>query len=143
MFTRGSAITRERGLQRSQLKGGAHSFGYGRRLQAGRLVTHAPREGATPVNVYRKALVRSWWVFLFALLCYGAYDLANSRQQAERVALTQAIGESQRLCASLEQEISEMEERLTAHDDPALMEQVLMARLGLVPKGQIKAVVRK
>ncbi|MGE3953891.1 MAG: hypothetical protein AB7F31_01655 [Parachlamydiales bacterium] len=81
-------------------------------------------------------VVRSWWVLLFGLLCYGVYDVASLRVQGEQERLRGAIAENRQLIGTLDGEIREMEERLAAYDDPALMEQVLMAKLGLVPKGQ-------
>ena len=85
-----------------------------------------------------RELIRSWWVLLFGLLCYGAYDLASLKQKDERERLRGALEENRQLLATLSDEIEDKEARLQAYDDPALLEQVLMAKLGLVPKGQVR-----
>ena len=88
-------------------------------------------------------LVRSWWVFLFGLVCYGGYDLATKKQQAEKGRLGREIAQCRVELERVEARCAEMEEELSAYEDPAFREMRLMARLGLVPKGQTKVIFKE
>ena len=87
---------------------------------------------------FEQFFVRSWWVWLFALLCYGVYDYATRRQDRCKERLEDQIAQREKVVAQLETEQDDLERRLQSQSDPAWIEMVLMEQLGVVPEGQTK-----
>ena len=89
-------------------------------------------------RLFREFFVRSWWVWLFALLCYGVYDYATRRQERRQKRLEEEIAQREEMVAQLQIEHDDLERRLHSQSDPAWIEMVLMEQLGVVPEGQTK-----
>lgn len=83
-------------------------------------------------------LFRFWWMFLFLLLCYGVY--LNAVQRKTKT-LSELNAKSELLHKDLELALEQNEElllQIESQSDPAWAELVMMKRLGMVPKGQVK-----
>ena len=89
-------------------------------------------------KLFREFFVRSWWVWLFALLCYGIYDYATRRQDRRQERLEEQIATGEGVVAELHIQHDDLERRLQSQSDPAWIEMVLMEQLGVVPEGQTK-----
>jgi len=89
-------------------------------------------------RLFREFFVRSWWVWLFALLCYGVYDYATRRQDRRQERLEEQINAKEEALTKLLTEHDDLERRLQSQSDPAWIEIVLMEQLGVVPEGQTK-----
>jgi hypothetical protein len=81
---------------------------------------------------------KSWWVFLFALICYIGYENGIKKRNKD-------IFEMKNRCAVLEKEKedlgylrSDLEKRINSQSDPEWIEQVLLRELGVVPEDQLK-----
>ena len=82
--------------------------------------------------------LRSWWVWLFALLCYAVYDYATRRQDRRHLRLEKQIERQEKQLTTLQMQYEDLERRLQSQSDPAWLEMVLMEQLGVVPEGQAK-----
>ena len=92
----------------------------------------------TSKRIFREIFVRSWWVWLFALLCYAVYDYSTRRQDRRQQRMEQQIESQEERLTDLQQQYEDLERRLASQSDPAWLEMVLMERLGVVPEGQTK-----
>jgi hypothetical protein len=92
----------------------------------------------TRKRLFHEIFVRSWWVWLFALLCYAVYDYAIRRQDRRQHRLEQQIERQEERLTTLQLQYEDLERRLQSQSDPAWLEMVLMEQLGVVPKGQTK-----
>ena len=82
--------------------------------------------------------VHSWWIILFALACYLAYENGMRRWEKEHAKLLSSYLEmhSEKETLSLIQE--DLLLQINSQSDPAWVELVLMKGLGLVPEGKKK-----
>lgn len=83
-------------------------------------------------------ILNSWWVVLFPLLCYMAYEngIRKTRGQYETLKKQFDILQKDR-DSSLELQQNFIL-KINAQSDPAWIELTLMEKLGLVPEGQTK-----
>jgi hypothetical protein len=86
----------------------------------------------------REGLVRSWWVYLFALICYGCYEFMNGQQQNLLAGLRGRLREHEVLIATENERQAELRLQLASQEDPAWLELVLKRCLGVVPSDQTK-----
>ncbi len=86
----------------------------------------------------KEIIVRSWWVWLFALICYAVFDYASARQDCQHERMEADLKAQEGRLARLEEEHQELLCKLQSQSDPAYMELVLMQNLGVVPEGQTK-----
>ena len=87
--------------------------------------------------------VRSWWVFLFVVLCYGLYSQGMHKKKAAQRELLTRLEEYQ---AQKIQALEEQEDfllQIQSQTDPAWIEMILMKKLGVVPEGQTKVYFEK
>jgi len=89
-------------------------------------------------NLFEESFRNSWWIFLFFLVCYAAYEqgLVHTRRQHDLLAT-----QLQELVSARDRALREQEELrflLAGADDPAWIEQSLMQHLGMVPEGYRK-----
>lgn len=89
-------------------------------------------------RIFKEFFVRSWWVWLFALLCYAIYDYATLRQDRRQKRLDDQIAQREQVVTELYLQHENLERRLQSQSDPAWIELVLMEQLGVVPEGQTK-----
>ncbi len=89
-------------------------------------------------RLFEEVVLKSWWVLLFILLCFFAYDRALAQKKREEQRL------KEKLISIAEQKAHEIEKadelalQIASSQDPAFIELALMRRLGLVPEGQTK-----
>jgi hypothetical protein len=79
-------------------------------------------------------ILRSWWVILFALLCYGAFEAASARQNREIYRLQRLLAECRQRQRYLLLQKRDLQQTLKSTDDPAWVERVLMRELGVAPQ---------
>lgn len=93
-------------------------------------MTHSP--------LFDQIILKSWWVILFFLICFFAYDqaLLKRNQEESRLRLKLVELKTQKQIALNQQE--DLQLQIASQDDLAWIELVLMRRLGLVPEGQRK-----
>jgi hypothetical protein len=89
-------------------------------------------------DVWGRELLKSWWVFLFILLCCIGYEQGLKKLHVDYRKLH---GQHRELQAEF-QRVLHLQERLYAElesfADPDWVELVLMKELGLVPENQTK-----
>ncbi len=95
------------------------------------------------LKVLEEALIQSWWVILFILLCYMVYEQGLKKRNAEFSRLhehyKELLQEKQRSLAMQK----ELLLKINSESDPAWVELALMKELGLVPEGQTKVLFVK
>lgn len=86
----------------------------------------------------QELFIKSWWVWTFAIACFGLYEQASMKVARDITALDKEI-------LSLEEQIvaaSEKKQYLTlqqeSFSDPAWIELTLIRVLGMVPEGYTK-----
>lgn len=86
----------------------------------------------------RALLIRSWWVFVFALICYLLYSEGINKKILIDQELQEKIldfEKKKRLALEMQYDLKE---QIQSQNDPAWIELTLMKGLGVVPEGQIK-----
>ncbi|MBN4067220.1 hypothetical protein JYU14_03955 [Simkania negevensis] len=88
---------------------------------------------------FDELFAKSWWVILFVLLCYIGSEQVRQRQKRQINTLKELVSHlsSEQTKALSEQQELRLVER-GSKDDREWIEQVLMRRLGVIPKGQTK-----
>ncbi len=94
--------------------------------------------GPKLVNKLEYAALRSWWVLLFALMCYGFYEQAMVAYQAELNALHYKLEELQLEKEQAQALQDNLKRQINSQSDPEWIELTLMKGLGVVPEGHIK-----
>lgn len=88
-------------------------------------------------------LSRSWWVLLFLVTCYIAYDQAVKRKNQEVFQLQSRLNELIKLKATALSEKEDLLLRIYSQSDPEWIELILMKELGVVPSGFLKVHFQK
>lgn len=89
-------------------------------------------------KIFDRLILKSWWVILFILACYMAYERGIRKTQGQ---YEQLVKQHQELQAELRESLTLQEElilQINSQSDPAWVELTLMKGLGLVPEGQTK-----
>jgi hypothetical protein len=96
------------------------------------------RKKKSPNRGVKGALLKSWWVVLFAILCIGWYlHAVSSRNDAlDILGLRLKNLEEQKQLALQQRE--DLELALRSQTDPTWIEMMLMKELGMVPEGWLK-----
>lgn len=89
-------------------------------------------------RLFYEGIVRSWWVFLFGVLCYGGYELAEKRLQSVEADLKGKITAHQAELVHKQEMIAHLQDQIQSQADLEWIELTLMSELGLVPEGQRK-----
>lgn len=94
----------------------------------------------TPLFLLRlqRGVFHSWWVVLTLLLCYFSYEHALKVHTKEYSKLHDQYKVMQQEKEDLLKLQAELNLQINSQSDPAWMELILMAGLGVVPEGQIK-----
>ena len=82
--------------------------------------------------------IRSWWVIIFAIGCYFAYEQGVRKTEHDSILLQQqynSLGLKKKRALETHQE---MVTKIRSQGDPAYIEWLLMKDLGLVANGQRK-----
>lgn len=86
----------------------------------------------------RALIFRSWWVFVFALICYLLYSEGiNKKILVDRELHEKILDFETRKALALEIQ-NDLKEQIQSQNDPAWIELTLMKGLGVVPEGQTK-----
>lgn len=93
---------------------------------------------STITRTFEQLILQSWWVILFALICYMFFEQGmNSRDiEYDKLENQRLELEKQKKKALIVQQKLQLE--INSQSDPAWVELVLMKGLGLLPEGQIK-----
>ena len=89
-------------------------------------------------RLFEEIILKSWWMILFFLICFLAYDQAAKRRECEEQKLRQKL---QQLTMAKQEALSlqeELKREIASQEDESSIELVLMQKLGLVPEGLIK-----
>lgn len=81
---------------------------------------------------------RTWWIILFALACYFAYEQGMRSREMEYASLKKRYLESGQERQRLLRIQEDLLLQINSQSDPAWVELVLIKGLGLVPEGQTK-----
>jgi hypothetical protein len=90
----------------------------------------------------KEPFLRSWWVVLFTLFCYIAYEQSLKWQQRDFAALSAQVAALRYEQQNGLKQQAELLRQIQSQNDPAWVELVLMKELGLTPEGQTKVLFR-
>jgi hypothetical protein len=88
-------------------------------------------------------LVKSWWVWVFLVACFGLYE-QGAKKISHKIALLDK--EMSELQTKYERALVQQEElslQVASQNDPAWVELVLIRALGYVPEGSKKIYFRE
>lgn len=82
--------------------------------------------------------IRSWWVWTFAIVCFGLYEQAAMKLEKDIASLDKEIAslEGRIIEASCKQQYLALQKE--SFTDPAWIERTLIHGLGMVPEGYTK-----
>lgn len=83
-------------------------------------------------------VMRSWWVILFTLLCFGLYEQGVRSKEHDYAMLHRQLVELELEQERLVRVQEDLKLQINSQSDPDWIELVLMRGLGLVPEGQTK-----
>lgn len=83
-------------------------------------------------------IFKSWWVIVFALVCFGLYERGMTLTTYDYKRLQQQFTALQDEHEVLEKQNQILQLRINSQSDPDWQELVLMRGLGLVPENQTK-----
>lgn len=89
-------------------------------------------------RIFEIVIVQSWWVVLFFLISYFAFDQSMKRKEIEKNILLKKMESLLEMKTRIEEEQEELKWAIASQDDPAWIEMTLMRCLGLVPEGETK-----
>lgn len=81
---------------------------------------------------------QTWWIVLFALACYFAYEHGMRNREMEYAHLKNRyleLGQERQQLLSIQEDLLL---QINSQSDPAWVELILIKGLGLVPEGQTK-----
>jgi hypothetical protein len=87
-----------------------------------------------------KRFLSFWWVVLFSLLCYIAYEQSSKWHERDFMALTfqlETLRKEKEIALS---EQIKLTQQIQSQNDPAWIELTLIKELGLVPEGKTKVI---
>ena len=85
-----------------------------------------------------KIFIKSWWVWAFAIVCFGLYEQASMKLERDITSLDKEIAslETKLLEASYKGQYLALQQE--SFQDPAWIELTLIRVLGMVPEGYTK-----
>lgn len=93
-------------------------------------------------RLFEECVQKSWWVIVFFLFSFFAYDHAMKRRLNEEAALKKKLADTQLQKEKALELQADLKFQIASEDDPAWIELILMKDLGLVPEGQKKVVFK-
>lgn len=91
----------------------------------------------------KELFARSWWVYLFCLVCFFGYTHFVSKRKHEIQTLQARFASLQKQIHTSSQIKEELYQQICSQTDPAWIELVLMKQLGVVPEGYLKIHFKK
>lgn len=95
-------------------------------------------EDLIPLTLVGKFFIRSWWVILFSLLCFGLFEHAVKKQEKDYTKLSEHLMVLHAAKKEALKTQHALHLQVNSESDPAWIELTLMQRLGLVPEGHTK-----
>lgn len=89
-------------------------------------------------TLFTEVILKSWWVILFFLFSYFAFDQAFKRKTIEEDALKKKLATLLEDELAAEQKQEDLKLEIASQNDPMWIELTLKRCLGLVPEGEIK-----
>lgn len=83
-------------------------------------------------------VLRNWWVFVFCLFCFIAYEKGLYQYKNDLEYLTKRMEELKIEKMKQKQVYASLSGQIQSQSDPAWIELTLMKELGVVPEGQKK-----
>lgn len=90
------------------------------------------------IKFIEKAVIRSWWVVSFSLLCFMIYEQAVKTRDEHYNKLSGQLSDLQNEKEKARKKNEELLLQVNSESDPAWVELVLMQGLGLTPEDQTK-----
>lgn len=88
-------------------------------------------------------IFKSWWVVLFGLICFAAYERGAGQKSKDYSQLQNQLLELQDEYARQVKVQEDLHLQINSQSDPDWLELVLMRGLGLVPEKQTKVFFTK
>lgn len=85
---------------------------------------------------------KSWWVWTFAIICFGLYEQGSMKLEREITSLNTEVNSLARKIADARLEQEELTLQIASFSDPAWVELVLIRALGVIPEGSTKVYYR-
>lgn len=89
-------------------------------------------------EVFSELFVKSWWVWVFSITCFGVYEQASYFVAREITSLEQEITLTEKKLRDALVLQDELKLQLRSLSDPAWIEQVLIKNLGVIPQEYTK-----
>lgn len=90
------------------------------------------------VRKIEKICFQTWWVVLFLLVCYAAYEHALVKYEKEYQTLHNRLEELQLEKKRVLAKQEDLQLQINSHSDPSWIERTLIKGLGVVPEGYKK-----
>lgn len=90
------------------------------------------------MKTVEKWIFKTWWVVLFALICFAFYERGIGNKSRDYAQLQRQLQELQDEYASQVKTQEDLHLQINSQSDPEWQELVLMKGLGLVPEKQTK-----
>lgn len=90
------------------------------------------------LQFFDQAFIRSWWVYVFILLCYMLYEQGLRSRNHDFNKLSAQLETLQKEKKELLAKQEELLLQINSQSDPAWVELTLMKGLGLSPEGASK-----
>ena len=87
---------------------------------------------------FEELTIRSWWVVLFIILCYAAYEQGVKTHKVYYNQLNKQFIYLKEKENTLLNKQKELQGQILSQTDPLWIEMTLIKELGLVPEGQTK-----
>jgi hypothetical protein len=88
--------------------------------------------------IWKEFFVRSWWVWVCSIVCFGLYERACLTLNQEIAELQSEISLCSKKLELVMHKQEELKLQLGSLQDPATIEQILIQHLGVVPEGYTK-----
>lgn len=94
-------------------------------------------------SFFDQAIIQSWWVVGFSLLCYAGYEQSVTQTHSRMESLKCELGEIEQAKAQAQTVQQDLLLQINSQSDYAWIELTLMKGLGLVPENQTKVFFAK
>lgn len=92
---------------------------------------------------YDDFLIKSWWVWAFAIVCFSLYEQSAMKLEKEMVLLDGQIASLEKKIFDAKKTQGDLKLQVESFNDSASIERTLIRALGLVPEGYTKVYYRE